>query len=184
MLDENFVPVCTVIAEYYPDSLDPQSPYVKVYWGCGLPGEEIIEPFETGDFSLFDWQIDPAYPWSITTNNPYEGTYCMKSGGAGVANVVSNMTVTVNIPADGEMSFFGKISCENNWDYGYFYIDNQQMGSYTGAGNWAERFLRVFSRLRLIFSLVFMTEKGCFVAMVTFSLRPPSSASPTRLSLF
>ena len=139
MLDENFDPVCTVIAEYYPDSLDPQSPYVKVYWGCGLPGEEIIEPFETGDFSLFDWQIDPAYPWSITTNNPYEGTYCMKSGGAGVANVVSNMTVTVNIPADGEMSFFGKISCENNWDYGYFYIDNQQMGSYTGAGNWAER---------------------------------------------
>jgi hypothetical protein len=139
ILDENFDPVCTVIAQYYPDSLDPAAPYVKVYWGCGLPGEEIIEPFETGDFSLFDWQIDPTYPWSITTTNPYEGSYCMKSGGAGVANVVSNMSVTVNIPADGEMSFFGKISCENNWDYGYFLIDNQQMGSYTGAGNWAER---------------------------------------------
>ena len=139
ILDENFDPVCTVIAEYYPDSLDPESPYVKVYWGCGLPGEEIIEPFETGDFSLFDWQVDPTYPWSITTVNPYEGTYCMKSGGAGVANVVSNMTVTVNIPADGEMSFFGKISCESSWDYGYFYIDGQQMGSYTGNGNWGEK---------------------------------------------
>ena len=139
ILDENFDPVCTVIAEYYPDSLDPNSPYVKVYWGCGLPGEEIIEPFETGDFSLFDWQVDPTYPWSITTTNPYEGTYCMKSGGAGVANVVSNMSVTVDIPADGIMSFFGKISCESSWDYGYFYIDGQQRGSYTGAGNWAER---------------------------------------------
>ena len=139
LMDENFDAPCTVIAEYYPDSLDPNSPYVKVYWGCGLPGEEIIEPFETGDFSLFDWQIDGNYPWSITTNNPYEGQYCMKSGGAGVANVVSNMTVTVDIPADGEMSFYGKISCEQNWDYGYFYIDGQQMGSYTGAGNWAER---------------------------------------------
>ena len=139
MLDENFDPVCAVIAEYYPDSLDPNSPYVKVYWGCGLPGSDIIEPFETGDFSMFDWQVDPTYPWTITTNNPYEGTYCMKSGGAGVANVVSNMTVTVDIPADGEMSFFGKISCENNWDYGYFYIDGTQMGSYTGAGNWGER---------------------------------------------
>ena len=139
ILDENFDPVCTVIAEYYPDSLDPNSPYVKVYWGCGLPGEEIIEPFETGDFSLFDWQIDPTYPWSITTNAPYEGTYCMMSGGAGVANVVSNMTVTVDIPADGIMSFFGKISCENNWDFGYFYIDGVQKGSYTGAGSWGER---------------------------------------------
>ena len=139
ILDENFDPVCTVIAEYYPDSLDPESPYVKVYWGCGLPGEEIIEDFETGDFSKFDWQVDPTYPWTVTTNNPYEGTYCMKSGGAGVANVVSNMTVTVNIPADGIMSFFGKISSENNWDYGYFYIDGVQKGSYTGAGSWGEK---------------------------------------------
>ena len=139
IMDENFDPVCTVIAEYYPDSLDPESPYVKVYWGCGLPGEEIIEPFETGDFSLFDWQIDANYPWSITTTDSYEGTYCMKSGGAGVNSVISNMTVTVNIPADGEMSFFGKISCEQSWDYGYFFIDGTQMGSYTGAGNWGER---------------------------------------------
>ncbi len=139
LVDENFDPVCTVIAEYYPDSLDPESPYVKVYWGCDLPGEEIIEPFETGDFSLFDWQIDANYPWSITTTDPYEGTYCMKSGGAGVNSVISNMTVTVNIPADGEMSFFGKISSEQGWDYGYFFIDGTQMGSYTGAGNWGER---------------------------------------------
>ena len=139
LMDENFDPVCTVIAEYYPDSLDPESPYVKVYWGCGLPGEEIIEPFETGDFSLFDWQIDANYPWSITTTDPYEGTYCMKSGGAGVNSVISNMTVTVNIPADGEMSFFGKISSEQGWDYGYFFIDGTQMGSYTGAGSWGER---------------------------------------------
>jgi len=139
VLDENFDAPCTVIAEYYPDSLDPHSPYVKVYWGCGLPGEEIIEDFETGDFSMFDWQVDGSYPWSITTNNPYEGTYCMQSGGAGVANVTSNMTVTVEIPADGIMSFFGKISCEQNWDFGYFFIDGQQMGSYTGASSWGEK---------------------------------------------
>ncbi len=139
ILDENFDPVCSVIAEYYPDSLDPNSPFVKVYWGCGLPGEEIVEPFETGDFSMFDWQLDNSYPWSITTNNPYEGTYCMVSGGAGIPSVVSNMTVTVNIPADGVMSYFGKISCEQNWDYGYFFIDGVQKAQYTGTSNWAEK---------------------------------------------
>ena len=139
MLDENFNPVCSVLAEYYPDPEDINAPYVKVSWGCGLPGEEIIEPFETGDFSLFDWQVDATYPWTITTTDPYEGTYCMKSGGAGVANVVSNMSVTVNIPSDGLMSFFGKISCESSWDYGYFYIDGVQKGSYTGASAWSEK---------------------------------------------
>ena len=89
---------------------------MKVYWGCGLPGEEIIEPFETGDFSLFDWQLDPTYPWVITTQNPYEGMYCMKSGNQQVLSSTSTMQVTVNIPADGEMSFFGKISSEQGWD--------------------------------------------------------------------
>ena len=128
-----------VVAEHYPDSLDSNSPYVNVHWGCTLPNCEIVESFETGDFSIFDWQTDPTYPWTITTNNPYEGNYCMKSGGAGVANVTSNMTVMVYVPADGVMSFFGKISCENQWDFGYFYIDGVQMGTYTGDGQWAER---------------------------------------------
>ncbi len=136
ILDENFDPVCSVLAEYYPDSTYD---YVKVSWGCGLPGEEIIEPFETGDFSLFDWQIDPTYPWSITTTNPYEGQYCMKSGGAGVASVTSNMTVTVNIPADGLMSFWCKISSESNYDYGHFYIDGVEKVQLSGAGNWVEK---------------------------------------------
>ena len=139
IIDENFDPVCEVFAQYYPDSLDVNSPYVKVYWGCGFLPDAIIEDFETGDFSMFDWQVSANYPWSITTNNPYEGDYCMKSGGAGVANVVSDMIITMEIPGDGDMSFFGKISSENNWDYGYFYIDGQQMGAYTGAGNWVER---------------------------------------------
>ncbi|MBQ5547258.1 MAG: choice-of-anchor J domain-containing protein, partial [Prevotella sp.] len=40
---------------------------------------------------------------------------------------------------DGEMAFFSRISSEQGWDYGYFYIDNQQMGAYTGEGNWGER---------------------------------------------
>ena len=137
-LDENFYTPCSVVAQYYPDSTDINSPYVKVYWGCGLPGT-LFEPFESGDFGEFDWQLDPVYPWSITTNSPYEGTYCMKSGGAGVANVTSNMTVTVNIPADGEMSFFGKISCEANYDNGHFFIDGMEMATYTGNGSWGER---------------------------------------------
>ena len=139
MLDENFYTPCSVVAQYYPDSTDINAPYVKVFWGCGLPGEEIVEPFETGDFSLFDWQLDPTYPWSITTNQPYEGTYCMKSGGAGVASVTSNMTVTVNIPSDGVMSFFGKISSESNYDYGRFFIDGVEKGNYSGAGTWSEK---------------------------------------------
>ena len=131
-------PAFQVNAQYYPTSNDPNSEYVKVYWG-EIVTTGIFESFETGDFSLYDWQMDSSNPWSITTINPYEGVYCMKSGGSGVGYVISNMTVTVDIPADGIMSFFGKISCEYGWDYGYFYIDGVQKGSYTGQSSWGEK---------------------------------------------
>ena len=140
IMDENFDGPCGVIAEYYPDSLDPESPYVKVYWGCGLPTGDIIEDFEDFENSDFEWQLDGSYPWTLTTQNPYEGQYCMKSGGAGVANLnASVMQVTVDVPRDGKMSFFGKISSEQNYDFGHFFIDNAEMATYSGAGNWGER---------------------------------------------
>ncbi len=139
MLDENFYGPCGVVAQYYPDSTDVNAEYVKVYWGCGLPTGAIIEDFEDFENSNFEWQNDPTYPWTIVATNPYEGESCLKSGGAGVANVNSNMSVTVNVPRDGVMAFYGKISCESNWDYGYFYIDGVEKGSYTGAGSWVER---------------------------------------------
>ena len=101
---------------------------------ANLPNEN----FESGDFYMFDWQLDPIYPWQITTNQPYEGTYCMKSGGTGINNAESNMTITVNIPYDGETSFFSKISSEINYDYGRFYIDGIEMGNWSGYRNWTE----------------------------------------------
>ena len=139
--DENLVahfepnPVGKVTAIYDPDPDDNQSPNVRVYWTMH---PNMIEEFERGDFSLFDWQLDDNHPWSITTNSPYEGDYCMKSGGTGIANVVSDMSVTVNIPVDGVMSFWGRISCESSWDYGCFYIDGVQKGSWSGNGNWEQ----------------------------------------------
>ena len=140
VMDENFTPVCQVIAQYYPDSLDPASPYVKVYWGCGLPGSAIIEDFETGDFSQFDYNFPGSYPWEIVTTHPYEGQYCMKSGGTNVASASSSVEVTVDIPRDGLFSFYSYISCESSWDNGYYYMDGAQMGTVTGLGNnWVKK---------------------------------------------
>ena len=132
-LDENWVPVGEVIAEEVDENL------VKVYWSQNIMSE-IIEDFETGDLSSFDWQNDATYPWVITSGGcNAESQYCLKSGNAGVASSTSSIQVSVDISRDGLMSFFIKPSTENNWDYGYFYIDGTQKGSYCGAGNWSEK---------------------------------------------
>lgn len=38
VMDELFSPVKEVVAEYYPDATDPNSPYVKVYWSVNYSG--------------------------------------------------------------------------------------------------------------------------------------------------
>ena len=137
-LDEVFYAPAHVCAETVFVPAAEGDSLVHVWWDFDFY-TALIEDFEDFENTTFDWENSATYPWTITTNNPYEGTYCLKSGGAGVNNVVSDLSVTVDIPNDGIMSFFVKASCENNWDFGYFYIDGEQRGSYTGAGNWGEK---------------------------------------------
>ena len=125
-----------VYADYCPNMNDPMSPYVRVHWGNEISN---VEDFERADFSMFNWQLDPTYPWAITTNDAYEGNYCMKSGNEGMHSTSSSMEVMLTIPNAGQISFFSKISSESGWDYGYFYIDGVQQDSYSGNGTWGER---------------------------------------------
>ena len=137
------VPV-QVNADYYPDNNDPSSPYVKVCWGTEINN---VEDFEHGDFSMFNWHLDSNHPWTITTNDPYEGTYCMKSSNEGIHNSISSMECTVRVPNNGKISFFSKISSELNYDKGHFYIDGIEKGSYSGNISWSEKTYNVTAGL-------------------------------------
>ncbi len=118
-------------AEHNPDPDDPNSPYMRVQWG--------VEDFESGMPSLPIWLNDGVYPWEITETNPYEGTYCIKSGNAGVNSSVSAMQLILEMPADGQISFFIHNSSESNYDFGRFYIDDMQQDSWSGNIDWQER---------------------------------------------
>ncbi len=135
ILDETFTPVGNVVAEYYPDANNPNSPYVKVYWSNTV---NLTENFETSDFSQYDWQLDPTYPWFITDNYPYEGNYCMRSGNQYMDGTTSWMQVEVNVPYDGYVTFNGRVSSEGGWDYGRFYIDGYEQQNWSGEYDWFE----------------------------------------------
>ena len=104
---------------------------VLVEWSW-TPAEMVVD-FETGDFSQADFTLPASYPWEITTTNPYEGTYAMKSTCAGIASGISTIEATVDVPYDGLMGFWVKVSTEANYDKFNFYIDGvQQGGSLSG----------------------------------------------------
>lgn len=135
IMDESFAPVGDVYAQYHPDSLDTSSDNVKIYWSQ-KPNN--IEDFESEGFTQFEWQHDATYPWQITSNNPYEGMFCMKSGNYMVPNTTSAMQITLEIPFDSYMSFFSKVSSEGGCDFGRFYIDNNQQNYWSGDSDWSE----------------------------------------------
>jgi len=86
--------------------------------------------FETGDFSQADFNNESStYPWVITTTNPYEGTYCMKSTCEGIASADSYIEATVDVPFDAMVGFWVRVSSESNYDKFNFYIDGVQQGA-------------------------------------------------------
>ena len=95
-----------------------------------------IEDFETGDFTAYSWVTGGSSDWTIDTVNPYEGTYCAKSGAIG-NNSTTELSLTINTNA-GDISFWRKVSSENNYDYLQFYIDGAQQAQWAGEVSWGE----------------------------------------------
>jgi C1A family cysteine protease len=102
-----------------------------------LPVGIIMEDFETGDFGQFEWTFGGNANWTVVNSGAYEGTYAARSG-AIAHNQESSLQVTMEIIADGEISFFRKVSSEAGYDYLSFYIDGTQKGQWAGEVAWGE----------------------------------------------
>ncbi|MBI9036911.1 MAG: T9SS type A sorting domain-containing protein [Bacteroidales bacterium] len=97
----------------------------------------IVEDFETGDFSSFDWEFGGDADWTITSTDPYEGSYCAKSGTIS-HNKTSELLLTLDVSGDNTISFFKKVSSEADYDYLRFYIDGSLKSEWAGEVAWSE----------------------------------------------
>ncbi len=101
----------------------------------GLKVGQILEDFEAGDFSQFDWSFVGNADWTITQSNVFEGVYCAKSGSIGHGKTTS-MMITRNSMADDSISFYKKVSSEPEYDFLRFYIDNSLIEQWSGEASW------------------------------------------------
>ena len=101
-----------------------------------VPVGRSSEGFETGDFSAFDWhQGSIVTAWEIVSENPYEGQYCAKSSAIDHSET-SVLSINLEIAVDGEVSFYYKVSSENNWDWFEFKVDGAKKGEWSGEVGW------------------------------------------------
>lgn len=98
-------------------------------------GSAAMEDFETGNFSNFNWTQNNN-PWILVTSNVYAGTYSAKSKNSLGNSQSSTMTLSLNALAAGNISYYRKVSSENNYDYFTFFIDGVEMESLCGNVAW------------------------------------------------
>lgn len=102
----------------------------------------LVEDFETGDFTAFDWQFSGDANWQIIDGaNVYEGSYSAQSMDID-DNEEAVLFLTANVPMNDSISFYRKVSCEdgssNNWDYLSFLIDDVEKGRWDGELAWSK----------------------------------------------
>jgi len=95
----------------------------------------LVEDWESGDFTTFHWQFEGNAPWTINSNEAYEGSYCAKSGNI-FDGQQSELFLYIDVLADGDLSFYRKVSSEAEWDFLRFYIDYDMVGEWSGELNW------------------------------------------------
>ena len=85
----------------------------------------IDEDYETGDFTQYSW-IQGAYPWIIDNSNVYEGMNSSRSAYNLPNNQDSELSITLDVVAPGEISFWKYLSSEQDYDFLKFRINGNK----------------------------------------------------------
>jgi hypothetical protein len=95
-----------------------------------------IEGFETGDFSTFDWRCYDDENWIVTSEEKNSDQYCARAG-----SIRDDESSALSIRLDcihGEISFYCKVSSEQDCDLLEFYIDGARQDKWSGEKDWAK----------------------------------------------
>jgi hypothetical protein len=104
----------------------------KLYIGsAGL----ILEDFETNNFNKFSWNMGGNQQWIISTNLPFEGNYCATNDNINDSES-SELMLSITVMIDDSVSFWYRMSSEQDWDYLRYSEDGNELGAWSGITSW------------------------------------------------
>lgn len=101
-----------------------------------LPFGGFNETFDPDHFVTQNWLFAGSALWMLTEDEAHSGNYSIQSGAISHSQSCS-FSITRATQAT-EISFFRKNSSEFKYDKLHFYIDNEDMGEWSGARPWSE----------------------------------------------
>ncbi|UPT67899.1 MAG: C25 family cysteine peptidase [Sphingobacteriales bacterium JAD_PAG50586_3] len=128
------------------DPTTPQNHYVTFNYTVDAAGytanrtqvvkvNMLVDDLESGGYNTFNWTLAGDVPWTIDNSIKYEGDYSSRSGTITDAQT-STMQLTLDVTQNDSIAFFRKTSCEQDWDFLKFYIDDIEFDAWSGVYNW------------------------------------------------
>lgn len=136
-----------------------------------------VEDFETGNFLKYSWRMKSAKPWKTDQATKYEGQYSATSGAIG-NNQQSEIYIDGQVLSNDTISFFRKVSSETGYDFLKFYVDGNELGSWSGNKDWAKVSYPITAgnhRFSWVYEKDDATISGQDAAWVDFIQFPPFS---------
>lgn len=101
-----------------------------------------IEDWESNSFGSYAWDNTDVNPWTIVTDEVYEGTYSSRSGALTEDGGTSTLIINLDVLTADNVEFYKKVSSEpEEWDtmYDYleFIVDGASKGKWCGEVDWS-----------------------------------------------
>lgn len=97
----------------------------------------LAENFETGNFQMFNWEMEGQEAWTLTEDVVYEGNYSARSGLIG-DNFISALNLSFDVAYEDTLSFYYKVSSEASYDFLRFLVNNENLLSVAGEQDWTK----------------------------------------------
>lgn len=95
----------------------------------------ILEDFETGNFNKFSWVMGGNQPWIMSSFLPFEGAFCATNDDINDSES-SDLILNITAMTDDSVSFWYRMSSEQDWDYLRFSVDGNEVGAWSGFTTW------------------------------------------------
>jgi hypothetical protein len=136
---------------------------------------QIIEDFESGNFLTHPWQHAGNVNWSVTDAISYEQKYSARSGNIS-HNQVSQLLVNYKVIANDSISFYLKVSSEQDYDFLMFYINDVKQGQWSGEVDWTRMSFPVSAgenSFKWVYSKDMSATSGQDAAWLDYIIFPP-----------
>jgi len=94
-----------------------------------------VEDFETADFTKYSWQMKGDRPWEISSDVKSGGLFGAESGTINNSER-SELVLEGQVLIADTISFYRKVSSETGYDFLKFYLDGNELGSWSGNLDW------------------------------------------------